>query len=66
MTYLEKLEKRFEKDFFATKAAKIKLVNAEPECPESENSCEARKLLIASTTLRTFLLGEKSPIYKIL
>ena len=41
MNYLEKIRQRFEGDFFATKAAKINLVSAEPECPESETTCEA-------------------------
>ena len=41
MNYLEKIKKRFEGDFFATKAAKIKLVSAEPEYPEAETTCEA-------------------------
>ena len=41
MNYLEKIKKRFEGDFFATKAAKIKLVSAEPEDSESETTCEA-------------------------
>ena len=45
MTYLDKLNKRFEKDFFATKATKIKLVNADPVDLDSETNCEATNVI---------------------
>jgi acyl-CoA thioesterase len=45
MTYLDKLNKRFEKDFFATKATKIKLVNAEPVDLYNETNCEATNVI---------------------
>lgn len=45
MTYIDKLNKRFSNDFFATKAAKIKLINAEPIDFYNETNCEATNVI---------------------